>query len=141
MQALPGGWVVARDTLLPFLEARLAEMNFSPRERAEFIQYWLPRMLAHPQVFVHFAFAGHHAASGPYASPLGEAYATQAPLTISPAPANLLRVMMLWHPIGHTGHAPAAPQALPRLQRTGYHALEWGGQELPNPNAWLERCG
>lgn len=124
------GWVVRREELVPFLEARLAEMNFNDRERAEFIQYWLPRMGAHPQVFVHFGWVGQHAATGPFASPMGEAYDAEAPLGITPAPDEYLRVLMYWQPAARTSRAATTPQQLPRLARTGYHALEWGGTQI-----------
>lgn len=127
-----GGWEVARQHLVPFLEARLAEMNFNAQERTEFIQFWWPRMAQHDTVTVHFAFVGHHAVTGPYTNPIGETFAGHVPLDISPAPDNLLRVMMVWN-VGPNGPRPPQPQTLPRLTRTGFHVLEWGGVQIGNP--------
>jgi len=122
------GWRVERAGLVPFLEARLAEMNFNDRERAEFIQYWLPRMARHPYVQVHFATMGSDSAS---TNATGQLYAGAAPLGIAPAPEHWLRVLMVWHPMEeyHLRATGPGPQTLPRLNRTGYHALEWGGME------------
>lgn len=122
------GWRVDSASLVPFLEARLSEMNFTMAERTEFIQYWLPRMARYPYVQVHFATAGSDSAS---TNATGRQYAGAAPLGITPAPEHWLRVLMVWHPLEeyHLRATGPGPQTLPRLNRTGYHALEWGGME------------
>lgn len=130
------GWLVQRDSLIPVFERVLNQMAFSPAERAEFIQYWLPILGQHPQVFIHFAFSGHSASTGPFTNPTGTLYDAAAPLRISPAPQEWLRVNMLWHTVTEPMPSPQ-PQTLPRLSRTGYYGLEWGGTQIHTPLFWV----
>jgi hypothetical protein len=126
------GWLVERADVVPFLEARLHELNFSAAERAEFIQYWMPELIRHELVFIHFAFV-HTAAGRTQQNESGAVYARLAPVAVSPAPEHLLRVLMLWEPCEPgTALKRIQPQTLPRLERAGFYALEWGGARLPS---------
>lgn len=131
-QQFQDGWLVSRDSLSSVFEAQLQTMGFNPNERTEFIQYWLPRLGEHQHVFIHFAYSGYSAVTGPITNVTGEQYEAAAPLVISPKPDEWLRVLLLWYPA--SGNAPIpAPQTLPSLRRTGFYGLEWGGTIVNAP--------
>jgi hypothetical protein len=111
------GFVVPRAEIAPFLEDKLAVLGLNAAERAEFIEYWLPRMQAHPFALVHFA---------------GADYERAARLSIDPQPDVTIRVFMEFAPLDR----PVAmlPQPLsPAPARTGFTAVEWGGAEVEAP--------
>ena len=107
------GFVVKGSDTAAFLEKTLTEIGLSPRERNEFIIYWLPRMQNNAWNLISFQ---------------KETYTSIAQLDISPAPDSLLRVFMAYKPID----APVQirPQRFEPFHRTGFTAVEWGGVEV-----------
>lgn len=105
------GFVVAREELVSFLEEKLALIGLTDREAEEMIVYWLPRMQAHPYVFVRFA---------------EEEFIDDAmPLDITPAPDSVIRVCMQWK--GLDEQIEVEEQRLEGFERKGFTVVEWGG--------------
>ena len=107
------GFVVKGSDTAEFLRQKLSYMGLTPREYNEFIVYWLPILQKNPYNLIRFA---------------GEDYDRSVPLSITPKPDSVLRVMMLYRPLA----APASvkPQMLRPFERKGFSAVEWGGTRV-----------
>jgi hypothetical protein len=114
---MTSGFIVARDSLVPFFERQLSAMNLSPREQQDFITYWCPRMIANERSFVQFAF--------------NEDYDQFAGITITPKPDHIFRVMMIWQDAKHMNAATVHAQEIQSVTREGFTIVEWGGTEIP----------
>ena len=105
------GFCVAKEDSAAFLEDSLAALGFTDREANECILYWLPILEKSPYNLVSFELTESR-----------EAYNA---LRISPKPDSLLRVALHILPITEPTEIEAQP--LPRLDRHGFTAVEWGG--------------
>lgn len=108
------GFVVRGAETAAFLEEKLAYLGLNRREANEFMMYWLPRMEGNAYNFIHFA---------------GTDYEQLAPLTITPTPETLIRVMMLTQPLPTQITVPAQDLRPLHKLRKGFTAVEWGGSE------------
>lgn len=109
------GFVIQKEEILSFLEEKLNQVGFTAKERADFITFWAPQMEKHEQVFITF----HQDADCDMF----------AELNISPTPENLYRFYMSWG--SYDGDVVPESQELTSFQRSGFTAIEWGGQEIP----------
>jgi hypothetical protein len=107
------GFVVARENSTAFLEEKLTEIGLNSKEQADFITYWAPRMTKNDHNFVQFVF--------------NEDCDRYATMDITPKPDHIYRVYMKWTSINEGFEVE--PQELPKMDRTGFTVLEWGGQE------------
>ena len=112
-----GSFVKAEDARA-FLEQSLSRLGLNELEQNDFISYWLPKLQANEESFVHFA---------------AEQYTDRARLTVSPQPDSVLRVQMLM--IGVDSSNRRQLSALPKQQlqvfaRKGFTLVEWGGTDL-----------
>ena len=57
-----------------------------------------------------------------------DAYTDAAQLNVSPAPDSVIRVFMTWYASDEAVDVPA--QELTAPARTGFTAVEWGGQMI-----------
>lgn len=108
------GFMVNSENVLSFLEEKLALAGFTSIEKADFITYWAPRMIAHENVFVSF----HQ----------NERCDQFASLDITPKPDVVARFYMSWAPCSNT--IQPVPQEITPISRHGFTVLEWGGQQL-----------
>ena len=111
------GFVVAGDQTRDFFQQILPQIGLTPTEYNEFIVFWYPRMMNNPYNLIHFA------ADSEYSDAL-------APLTIAPAPDNILRVFMVYQSLDRYPQNPPTPQAFPQFSRSGFTVVEWGGSEI-----------
>lgn len=107
------GYVVKGSETAMFLEETLTKMGLSPRERNDFITYWLPRMVNNPYNLITFQ---------------NELYTESAVLSITPTPDSLLRVFMVYQPLEKPIEIEA-PE-IKSFEREGFTVVEWGGAEL-----------
>ena len=107
------GFCVKGSDTAVFLEKALTAIGLSPRERNEFIIYWLPRMQNNAWNLISFQ---------------QETYTDLVGLEITPAPDSLLRVFMAYKPVDAPVEIPA--QHFSAFARTGFTAVEWGGAEV-----------
>lgn len=110
---LSSGFVVPGEETEAFLEEALAKLGLTDREANEFLIYWLPKMEGNAYNLISFQ---------------REIYASNAVLTIDPAPDSVLRVFMAWK--GLDAPVDLEPQALEGFTRTGFTVVEWGGAEV-----------
>ena len=112
-----GSFVKAEDARA-FLEQSLSRLGLNELEQNDFISYWLPKLQANEESFVHFA---------------AEQYTDRARLTVSPQPDSVLRVQMLMTGVDSSNRQQLS--ALPKQQlqgfaRKGFALVEWGGTDL-----------
>lgn len=112
-----GSFVKAEDARA-FLEQSLSRLGLNELEQNDFISYWLPKLQANEESFVHFA---------------AEQYTDRARLTVSPQPDSVLRVQMLMTGVDSSNRRQLS--ALPKQQlqgfaRKGFTLVEWGGTDL-----------
>ena len=109
------GFVVEGKKTIPFLEEKLAKLGLTDREAEEFIVYWLPKMESNAYNYVRFQTM--------------EEQEENMPLTVSPPPTTLIRVMMEFKVLDEP--IEVKEQVLPQTpERTGFVVVEWGGTEL-----------
>jgi len=105
------GFVVAAKDVHSFLVEKLTKLGLNRKEQKDFIDFWELRMTGAPYFFVTF---------------LGNQEMDQiAPLTISPKPDSVIRILMdfrpLPKPISVAGYDIKTPA------RNGFTVVEWGG--------------
>lgn len=113
---LKKGFVVKGEDAVAFLEKQLTSIGLNEREQADFITYWGPRLTANDQQFVHFL--------------VNESCDVIADLKITPAPESVCRIFMVWSPLPEGTTLLPEPQQLSVMNRSGFHAVEWGGAEI-----------
>lgn len=108
---LTEGFLVAKAEVKTFLEQKLTLLGLNERERADFMEFWLPRMTQRPYAAIRFV-------------PRAE-IDQAAPLEIKPHPDSIIRVLIDFRAL----EAPVKlkPQTLTAEKRSGYAAVEWGG--------------
>lgn len=112
------GFVVSRDSLLPFFEKQLDAMGLNPRETQDFITYWCPRMMQNEKSVIHFEFnSGCDQFAG---------------MEITPRPDHLFRVFMVWADAAQVNCAGIKSQSIEKANRSGFTVVEWGGAAVEN---------
>ena len=107
---LDGFCVSAKDSAA-FLEEKLDILGFTEKEANEFIIYWLPILEQSEYNLIRFELTEEREASNA--------------LHISPSPDSLLRMAIHIKPLTKEVNVPE--QTLPRFDRHGFAAVEWGG--------------
>jgi hypothetical protein len=111
------GFIVERDSLVPFFEEKLKLMGLNSKEAEDYITYWCPRMVANEKNYIHFMF--------------NEEYNEYAGLNVTPAPDKMFRVFMLWTKAEENKNMQVVPQVIESFEREGFTIVEWGGAEMP----------
>ena len=96
------------------MEQSLSRLGLNELEQNDFISYWLPKLQANEESFVHFT---------------AEQYTDRARLTVSPQPDSVLRVQMLMTGVDSSN---CRQSALPKQQLRALHAKVshwWSGVE------------
>lgn len=110
---LSTGFVVKGEASAAFLDEKLAQLGLTRREANEFIVYWLPQLEENKYNLIHFA---------------QKEYQDLAKLYINPQPETLIRVFMVYKPLGMAQKLPA--QEFPKVERKGFTVVEWGGTKI-----------
>ncbi len=105
------GWVVSRDTLSSFFTNNLLLAGFSEREKNDFIEYWIPRLVDYPYYIIYPQFANE----------IGKTIK----LKISESPDNMLRLFYVIQGRNDFGETLPAP-LIPQFKRIGFVITEWG---------------
>lgn len=105
------GYYVEKDNAIEFLEKKLSYIGLSPREKNEFIMYWLPVLERNEKSLVYFE--------------LTEERESYSKINISPKPDSLLRLVIHIKKVDKKVDIPK--QSLTKFQRKGFVAVEWGG--------------
>lgn len=107
------GFVVKKVELERFLEDSLAELGLNEKESADFMEFWVPKMMATDHPYVLVSFVGTRD------------FDKVAPLTVEPKPDTVIRVFMYYQPLWYDIDMP--PQVLSAPERNGFTLIEWGG--------------
>ena len=109
--------VVSRENIVAFLEEKLTKLGLNEREQTDFITFWGPQLAANSRSVVKFM--------------INEECDAFATLNISPKPAHVNRVYLLWCSAEtEMSLENLTEQVLPVLNRDGFDVLEWGGSEI-----------
>ena len=107
------GFVVSKDSLVPFLENALDALGLNFKEANEFMVFWLPILEQNEYNLIHFDT---------------EDYVKYAQLKIQPKPDHVIRLMMCYKGLKKPIVYPI--QTLPeRPIRSGFTVVEWGGSQ------------
>lgn len=105
------GFTVKRAEVKSFLTEKLSLYHLNQKEINDFLEFWLPRMQEKPYYFVTF---------------LGTAEMDRlAPLTITPKPDTIIRVLMDFTPLDRA--VPSVGYDIKAPERNGFTVIEWGG--------------
>ena len=105
------GFVVAQADVHGFLVTSLTKLGLNDQERADFIEFWEPRMQGHP--YYRVAFFGNSMMN------------KLAPMQVTPKPDSVIRILMDFRPLDQP--ITIEPQELHTPTRTGFTVVEWGG--------------
>ena len=105
------GFYVEKDDAIDFLEEKLSILGLNERESNEFIMYWLPVLEQNEKSLVYFETT--------------ESLEKKNKLIINPKPDSLLRINI--HIKKVNKKVSIKEQELPRFERKGFSAVEWGG--------------
>ena len=108
------GFVVAGKDSAKFLEEKLAQLGLTEREANEMIIYWLPQLEKNAYNYIRFDLNG-----------VMDGY---MPLSVSPKPDTMIRVMMVFKPLERS--VAVREQKLSTPERKGFVVVEWGGSEI-----------
>ena len=108
------GFVIKGEDSAGFLEEKLEILGLNYKESNEFIMYWLPKLESNKYNYIRFMTR--------------EEIDNNMELDINPKPETLIRVMMEYK--GLDKKIKVKDQKLPRVERTGYTVVEWGGTEI-----------
>lgn len=106
------GFCVKGSDTEAFLRESLKTLGLNRQETEDFIGFWLRYMKDNPYNVISFQTT---------------AFTDAAKLNISPQPDTTIRVFMAWYPSDEAVVLPA--QTLNSAQRSGFTAVEWGGQK------------
>ncbi|MGD0037616.1 MAG: hypothetical protein ABSC53_10030 [Bacteroidota bacterium] len=105
------GWIVSRDTLSSFFTNNLLLAGFSEREKNDFIEYWIPRLVEYPYYTIYPQFANE----------IGKTIQ----LKISESPDNMLRLFYVIQGRSDFGKTLPVP-LISAFKRIGFIVAEWG---------------
>ena len=105
------GYYVEKNDAIEFLEKKLSYIGLSPREKNEFIMYWLPILEKNEKSLVYFELTDER-----------ESYSK---INITPKPDSLLRLVIHIKKVNEK--IDIKKQNLTKFQRKGFVAVEWGG--------------
>lgn len=100
------GFYVTKDIAIPFLETTLDKIGLSPREKNEFLMYWLPILETNQQSALNYTLTAERN--------------KQNKLKVSPPPDSILRVS------DNIKKVNIKEQHLPHFERSGFSVAEWG---------------
>lgn len=111
------GNLIDKNEVTSYLEESLSQMNFSQKEKSDFITFWAPKMLQNNYIFIQFV------EDESVDNILGE-------LEINPQPDNLKRVYMICKGFENKPSLEFEQQTFQSFDRSGFTVIEWGGTKL-----------
>jgi len=109
------GWIVDRDNLNIFLQTKLSEIGLNSNEKKDFIEYWLPDMMAKNSPYYRISFLQTNDLNSLF------------PMTVEPRPNTVFRIFLDYLPLSQKPSKEIPPQSLNKLIRNGFTLVEWGG--------------
>ena len=105
------GFVVAKEDVSATLEKALSQFGLNEQERADFKEFWVPKLSHAPYYFLTFISQSE--------------IDRVAPMTVSPKPDTVIRVLMDYKPFVEA--IDVEPLVITSTPRTGFTVVEWGG--------------
>lgn len=105
------GFVVSRAQVAQLLADKLTLLGLNATERADFMEFWVPRMQSAPYYFITFVDQ--------------QSFDQLAPLTVTPGADSIIRVFMDYEPL--TAPRAVQPLEITTPARNGFTVVEWGG--------------
>lgn len=107
------GFVVAKSGLNMFFDEKLGQLGLIGKEIEDFKEFWLPEMTKNDKPYYFVTFLSKRFMD------------LNAPLTISPSPDTVIRVMMDYKELDQ--YRDVAELKISAPERKGFTAVEWGG--------------
>ncbi len=107
------GWVVSKNNLNKFLDDKLHELGLIQKEIEDFKEFWIPEMTKNNKNYYFITFLPQRKID------------QLAPLTISPSPDTIIRVMMDYRELDQPENSIGFKIKTP--VRKGFTVVEWGG--------------
>lgn len=113
------GFIVSGKKTISFLEDKLDEFGLNSKEKADFITFWGPQLIKNKSNFIQFKF--------------NEECNEYAELSILPRPDHVYRIYLLYTDASNLNESAQHidPQLIPKMDRSGFTVIEWGGAEIP----------
>ena len=105
------GFVVAKDDIPLVLNDKLSQFGLNKQERADFLEFWLPKLSRAPYYFITFISRSE--------------IDRVSPMLISPQPDTIIRVLMDYKLL--TEPFSVEPLLITPTERKGFTVIEWGG--------------
>ncbi len=105
--------LVARESVVDFLDKMASAYQLTPRERTDFVSYWMAPMQANAFSMVQF---------------LDVDYTSYAKMRVTPEPDSIIRMFMVFK--AATGLERVGNPSMPTVERRGFTVVEWGGANL-----------
>lgn len=105
------GWVISRGNLDRQLKIILTQLGLNEKEKNDFLDYWLPRLISKPYYFAGLVPT--------------EDINQQEALSINPTPANIIRVRLIFEGLDYPISVPLPK--LSEIKRNGFTVVDWGG--------------
>lgn len=105
------GFVVRESEVASFLDKKLTLLGLKEKEKADFLEFWLPKFHGHPYYFVSFLPQ--------------EQFDALAPLSVFPRPQTVIRVFMDFY--GLEKSISVREPNIRTPMRKGFTVVEWGG--------------
>jgi len=107
------GWVIPKTDADFFVAGKLRQFGFNSQEIIDFLEFWSPRLQEGENDFLWISFWGTE-----YMNAI-------APITITPKPDSLLRVLMDYKEVPEWYESEG--YKIPSFTRKGFVVTEWGG--------------
>ncbi len=120
------GWVVKKSNVASFLTQKLSELGLNQKESADFMEFWLPRILAASPS--QRRGQGEVSSGSPYYFITFMGNSTMdniAPLAVDPKPDTVIRILMDFTPLDKP--ISVEPFSIHTPERKGFTVVEWGG--------------
>ena len=105
------GWRVSRDSLLEFFSTNLSATGFNDKEKNDFLEYWIPRLVDYDYYIIY-----------PQYSQIIEKIIN---LKFSIHPDNILRLFYVIEGMNNE-EVISPPPPIPHFNRHGFVVAEWG---------------
>ena len=105
------GFIVEKENIDNFFKEKLSYIGLNTKEINDFTDFWVERMKEKHFYFITFT--------------LNADVDKLAPLSITPKPNTIIRILMDYKPIDK--HIKVREQKLPKINRNGFVVVEWGG--------------
>lgn len=109
------GWIIAKNNLNSFLQNKLSEIGLNSNEKKDFMEYWLPDMVAKSSPYYRISFLQTNELNSLF------------PMTVEPKPNTVFRIFLDYLPLSEKPKNEIIPQSLNKLIRHGFTLVEWGG--------------